>query len=669
MAKKKPGKTQLPLFPPESAWQPPNMADLPSDWNRTDRLVIDVETRDEQVREMGIGVRRPGCYMIGYSVKLKGGPAFYVPFRHENGDNVDETQALSYMRSQIKKFKGEVIGANLSYDLDYLAEEGAVFREVEYFRDIQMADPLLYELHPSFSLKNIGERYGIHAKDETLLREAARSYGVDPKGGLWRLPARYVGAYAEGDVNSPLEIIERQERLIDSRGLRKIYDLESKVLPVLVKMRRRGVLVDVDRMEKIDKWSLDQETKLLQFVKDETSYDVGVGNVWKSEAMAEPLKRLGIEVPKTAQGLDSITKDILDNVNHPVADALKQARKVNKLRTTFVSSVLRYMTGGRIHCTFQQMARETEGGDQKGARYGRLSCTDPNLQQQPSRDEFAKEWRSIYLPEPGKLWCSADYSQQEPRWTTHFASLTKFKRANIRESAIKARDAYRNNPDTDSHAMMAELTGLPRKPAKAVFLGLCYGEGGGKLSEDLGLPTRIAVAFRHEGQRQQEYFETESAAQAWLSENPNVTNVFKWRAAGVEGQKILDQFDNRAPHIKALAKMATERANNKGEVKTILGRQLHFEVDQGGGYKFTHKALNRIIQGSSADQAKQAIVDLDAEGHYLQLQVHDEIAASVDDEKEANQIGDIMNNCVKAEVPFKVDVELGTSWGDSMKDD
>ena len=616
---------------------------------------------------MGIGVRRPGCYMVGYSVKLQGGPSFYVPFRHQNGDNVDETGALRYLRDQVKQFKGEVVGANLSYDLDYLAEEGAVFREVEYYRDIQIADPLLYELHQSFSLKNIGERYGIMAKDEKLLTEAARAYGTDPKSGLWRLPARYVGAYAERDVQSPLDIIERQERLIDKKGLRQIYDIESKVIPVLVKMRRRGVLIDYDKMQRVAAWSLKEETKALELVERETGYKIGVGNVWNAAAIAEPLKRIGIDVPVTAKGQDSVTKDLLGSIDHPVAGWLAHARKVNKLRTTFVASVERYMCNGRIHCTFNQMARETEGGDQKGARYGRLSCTDPNLQQQPARDEFAKDWRSIYLPEPQTLWCSADYSQQEPRWTTHFAALTPFKSKRVRDAAMRARDAYRNNPNTDSHAMMAELTGLPRKPAKAVFLGLCYGEGGGKLCEDLGLPVRWAVTYKIGENREKKFFESEGLAREFLHQNPEATNVFLWKAAGEEGQRILDQFDERAPHIKELAKAATQKANTQGEVKTILGRTLHFEMeDTGGGYKYTHKALNRVIQGSSADQAKVALLELDKEGHYVQLQVHDEITASVDSEKEANAIGHIMATCVEAEVPFKVDVEIGKSWGDSM---
>lgn len=316
------------------------------------------------------------------------------------------------------------------------------------------------------------------------------------------------------------------------------------------------------------------------------------------------------------------------------------------------------MINGRIHCTFNQIARETESGDQKGARYGRLSCILPNLQQQPSRDEFASFWRSIYVPDEGGIWGCLDYSQQEPRWTTHFAAsmnLTK---------APEAAKQYRDDPTTDNHDMMAELTGVARKQAKAIYLGLCYGEGGAKLCDDLGLPTRWAVSIKSQhSKREVHYFESQH--EATIAKDEFEGETFMWRAAGKEGQEILDKFDRKAPFVKKLAKAAEKRAKQKGFIVTVGGRRLNFPEGARGGYDFTHRALNRLIQGSAADQTKTAMVNAFDAGFDLQLQVHDEFDATFSSVEEAKACGKIMTDCIPGTlVPFKVDVEMGPSWGE-----
>ncbi len=647
---------QLPLIPPECNWTVPTMADLPS-WKGAKRVGMDCETNDRHLKELGIGVRR-GAYMVGVSFAIEDGPSYYLPWAHEGGDNLDKEQVLGYLREQAKTFDGDVVGMNLSYDLDYFWEEEINFPEVRFFRDIQIADPLIYELHHNYSLKSIAERYGLPGKNEDKLREAASAYGVHPKSGLWRLPARYVGEYAEDDARNPLRILRRQERLIDEKDLWGIYDLESRVLPVLVRMRRRGVCIDQDKLTQIEDWSLREEAKALAFVRTETGVKIEVGNVWKADSLVPALEYIGIELPRTSSGQKSVSQEVFAMVDHPVTKALARARKVNKLRTSFAASMRTYMTNGRIHCTFNQIARETETGEQKGVRYGRISATNPNLQQQPNPEkepEIAGEWRKIFLPEEGAQWCIADYSQQEPRWTTHFAAIMDFKGA--REMAQR----YHDDPTLDNHAMMAELTGLARYPAKTVYLGLCYGEGGAHLCGQLGLPTRWACAWGAWGERTIVYFEDQSEADAHCAE---IGEGFVWKAAGLEGQAILDKFDERAPFIGKVAKAAKKRANARGFVTTVLGRRLHF-VKENGKYGWTHKAFNRVIQGSAADQMKKSLVEIDAAGYWMMLQVHDEADNSVADRAEGERIGLIMKDTLPARVPFKVDIEIGPSWGEA----
>jgi len=646
---------QLPLWAPESDWRPPSLSELPS-WAGAKRVAMDCETRDPHLSELGLSVRRGG-YIVGISFAIEDGPKFYLPYRHEGGDNLPTENVLAYLKEQCKAFDGDIVGANFNYDLDYLLEEGFEFPNVRYFRDIQLADPLINELHKSYSLQNIALRYGLPGKSEDLLIEAAQAFGVSPKSGMWRLPARYVGEYGEMDADQPLKILRKQEKIIDDAGLWEIYNLESEVLPVLVNMRRRGVRIDQDKLQQIEEWTLVEEAKALKVVDNATGVKVAVGDVWKSGAIAPALEYIGVKLEKTSTGQDSIHKDLLAGIDNPVAQSLAWARKVNKLRTTFAKSIRRFMVNGRINCTFNQIARETEKGDQKGARFGRLSSTDPNLQQQPSRDDFAAMWRSIYLPEEGGLWACCDYAQQEPRWTTHVAAVLKL------PGALAAAQAYHDNPDLDNHQFMADLTGLPRKQAKPVYLGLCYGEGGAKLCDDLGLSTRWACATGRGRDRRVEYFE--SQMQALEARRASGGDGFVWRAAGEEGQRILDVFDERAPFIRLAAKRAEKKAKQQGFIWTAGKRRLHFPQKADGTYDWVHKAFNRYVQGSGADQMKRAMVEIERAGYWLMLQVHDEANNSVDSPKEAKIIGEIMSNVMPAKVPFKVDVEIGPSWGEA----
>lgn len=669
------------FFMPKSNWTLPDLSSLPS-WKGAKRVAIDAETRDVDLPLLGPGTMRDG-YTVGWGFAIEGGPKHYLPFRHESGDNLPEEAVLRYLRDQLKNFEGEIVGANLAYDYDYGLNDGFQFNPNAKLRDVQIAAPLINELEFSYSLAKIGERLGIQAKDETLLLEAARALSLDPKQGLWRLPGRFVGEYAEKDVDSPLEIFRLQQDIITQQGLQQIFDVESDLLPVLVKMRRRGVRIDTDKLEQIERWAEAQEKEALATVKHMTGVDIGFGNVWKPGPIAPALEAIGMRLNRTSKGQPNIDKKVLD-YDHPVPKAILRARKVNKIRTTFAASIRKYLVNGRIHCTFRQMATSSDDDDEGtvGVRYGRLSAADPNLQQQPSPDrdrEIAGEWRKIFIPEDGAIWGCNDYSQQEPRWTTHFAAVMDLPKA--QEAARR----YRDDPSTDNHEMMTRLIygdelvdtwksskspefKINRGYSKNIFLGLCYGEGGAKLCHDIGKPTRWAHFYGRWNDRKVDYYETKEEAMAARAEMG--TGFYK-EVAGKEGQLILDKFDEEVPYVRKLAERASEIASQRGYVKTILGRRLHFESREDGSYDFTHKSLNRIIQGSSADQTKLAVVELDRAGFFIQLQVHDETDGSYASVEEAKRAGQIMKDCIldycTPQVPFQVDTECGPSWGEIGK--
>lgn len=642
-------ETQLILFEPSAEWQPPDLASLPS-WKGAKRIGIDCETRDPLIRVLGPGPRRGGK-MIGFSFAIEDGPKHYLPWGHEGGGNLPEENCKAYLREQFKHYDGEIVGANLSYELDYMWTEGIDSpnnRKVKRYYDVQIAEPLIWELHMKYSLDAILQRWGFAGKTESKLKEWADAYGLDPKQDMWRAHSKFVGEYAEDDAAEPLKLLRKLEHKLDEDQLLRVWDIESRLLPALTRMRFRGVRVDERRLDLVEEWSIREEQKACDLIKHETGIALRVGTLNNADVLRPALEAAGLSHATTAAGLEAL--------KHPVASAMVRARKFWKLRTTFVESVRKYMTQGRIHCSFHQMRKTDEGDDEnKGVAYGRLSCTDPNMQQQPGAkdEEVGPVWRSVYRPDTD-LWASNDYSQQEPKWSFHISELMEY------PGAKEICDALRANPDLDTYQPLADACGIKRKPAKIVWLARAYGQGGGQLCDNLGLPTRYMTWDRDnkckvpvESQRGQELI---------------AAGNFSWRDAGEEAQAtIIDPFDNRMPFLKMAAKAATRRAATKGFVRTVLGRRLHFEKDMKGEYQWTYKAFNREVQGCAADQTKASVVAMDEAGFPLQLQVHDEINWSVASREEAEEGARIMRETIPLRIPVKVDVELGDSWGDSMK--
>lgn len=663
------------------------MSNLPQ-WGLADCIGYDVETKDPRLKEkpsVGPGVYRKDGHVVGYGIAIENGPSLYLPIRHEGGDNLPEEGVIRYMQDESRRFKGQAILANGMYDVDWSENDGIIFKPEATLRDIQIAEPIIYELHHSMGLDSILERYGEPAKDEELLREAMLTYGLagkkrnDFKSQLYKCPARYVGQYCEWDAAGPIRVFRKMEPRLTSMNLWDVFNLETKVMRVLLKMRKRGVLVDLDKLTKIEEWSLEEERKALAEIKRLTGIQLAVGSVWAKETLVPVFQSLGITLKKMKVKKNGKPEYQIDKAlmsvhvqDQPAIKALAWARKVNKLRTSFGASVRRSVCpDGRIHCSFKQIAVEDDEGEEKGARFGRMSCVAPNLQQQPSRDEFAQEWRSIYIPEHGTEWGCLDFSQQEPRWTTHFAASVNITPgsplarqlgwAGKLQGAEETCQAYWDDPTLDNHEFMAKLTGLKRKFAKNLYLGLCYGEGGAKLCHDLELPTAWAVIFK--GRPGKTIFDTQEEAMEAIENYDGVARYFE--TAGAEGQKIIDTFDARAPFIRKLAEVCKARAESTGCIRTAGGRLLHFPRKKDGSYDYTHKALNRLIQGTSADQMKTGMVLIDEQmpDFFLQLQVHDELDASGTREQ-FRQAAAIMRDCMgKTKVPFRVDVEAGPNWG------
>ncbi len=618
--------------PPDSDWRPPPPSEWP-DWAPAKRVGIDTETYDPFLKTLGRSVRRGG-YVAGFSIALQGGPSLYLPLRHEGGDNVeDPEQALAYLRYQTKRYPRIVVGANIGYDLDYLAEEGIEFPLAE-IRDVQIAEPILDEHRRSYALDGLGDSWLGRRKDEALLRAAAKAYCFDPKADLWRLPARYVGPYGEADAELPLAILDLQEREIGAQGLDEVYGLETALIPLFHAMTRLGVRINVDELERLEDEFREKERAACAEVKHQTSVNL-LDGVWEPERCASVLAEIGVTCPRTPKNdQPSVTVEFLESIEHPVAALIRRARQMNKARTTFCAQIRERITNGRVHCEWHQLPHEVEGGKRQGAVSGRPSATNPNLLFIPTRDpEIGPLFRRLFIADEGLSWSKLDFSSQEPRIAIDKAHRLELPRA----AEVVAR--YVEDPATDCHQMTADLTGRSRTIAKGIFLGLLNGMGGGKLCEFyLNLPT------------------------VWKIYEPTGT---RYLAAGPEGQYILDEFNREMPFFKKLAKRAKEQADTDGFITTLLGRRCRFPTDDTGNYAWTWKALNRYIQGSAADQTKQAMLDVWRELHVVpHLQAYDELGVSVEDRPAAQAIADLMEVAVPISVPARVDVTLGTNWGD-----
>ena len=597
------------------------------DLSSATEIAIDLETRDDGISEgLGAGWAIGKGYVIGFAVAVEGWQGYY-PFKHFGGGNMIPTQVISYMK-EICALPCRKIFHNAQYDLGWLQAMGIqVNGEIV---DTMVAAAIVDENRWAYNLNALAKDYLGEIKAETDLKEAAKDHGIDPKAEMWKLPAEHVGFYAEQDARLTFLLWQRFKHEILTQNLTTTWELESKVLPTILKMRQRGVRVDVDKASRLTVEFAAQEKVLLQKINKLVGKDI---DIWAARQIGEAFDKLKIEYPRTENtGAPSFTQNWLHNSKHQISQLIVQAREINKFHNTFLANILKYEHKGRVHAEINQLR-----SDQGGTVSGRISMSNPNLQQLPARNkEFAKKIRGIFLPEEDHKWGSFDYSQQEPRMVVHYA-------ASIGEGYEGSQELVRayENASADFHQTIAELVGIERSQAKTIGLGLMYGMGKNKLALSLGLSKE-------------------------------------------EAEVLISKYNRKVPFVKMLSDRCMKKANDEGVIRTKKGRKCRFDMwetrDFGihtaetfenavakygkDGIKraFTYKALNRLIQGSAADQTKQAMVSCYEAGYLPILQIHDELCFNVKDGDEL-KIKEIMENCMEFKVPSVVDISIGDDFG------
>lgn len=620
------------------------------------RIGVDVETRDPYLKTWGPGWARPdGGYIVGVSLAVED-KKFYLPMRHKGGGNMDPRRVTRYVRDQLKHPHIEYVMHNSLYDLGWLGRENMPVKGKVF--DTMVAASLIDEYRYSYTLNAVASTYIGQQKEEDGLEAAAAEMGLDNrkiKENLWQMPAAAVGGYAEQDAALLMPLATELLRLIKLEQIENAFNVDMELLPYLVEIRRRGIRVDLDAVERAGKGI---ERKVRGYQKELDKMCGFPVEVFSAASVAKAFDKFRIPYPVTAKkGAPSFTKDWLEAHQSDLAKLVTTVRKFGRAKSTFIDSMLlEHQVNGRIH---GQM--HPSKSDDGGTRTGRFSHTDPNLGQVPARDpELGPLIRGCFLAEEGEEWGAFDYSQQEPRLTVHYAAREKL------PGSEEALNYYRNDPGADYHQMVADMANIARKPAKTINLGLTYGMGGVKLCLRLGLPIVHRVELNSDGSVRRE-----------------------WDEPGEEGKALLAKYHAGVPFVAPLMELASNRAQNVGFIRTISGRKARFSLwDAGYGTKafprwkalkeyrgkrirraYTHKGLNTLIQGSAADQTKKAMLDCAKAGYLPLLQIHDELAFSIGDKKQVDVIKKLMVDAIPLLVPSKVDAELGKSWGDSMKGD
>ena len=610
------------MFEAQTEWVKPD--EFP-DLRQANTIAIDLETHDPDLRSKGSGSIVGRGKVVGIAVAVDGYSG-YFPFDHEGGGNLEKSKVIQWF-TDICQSPADKIFHNAMYDVCWIRAMGIKINGNIY--DTIIAASLVNENRFRFDLGSLGWDYVGKGKNETELNQIAKEWGLDPKADMWKLPSMYVGNYAERDAELTLALWKVLQKELSDQDLGSIFELETDLFPCLVDMRFLGVKVDVSRAHELKRQLTLQEEMLLHKIKKETGIDT---QIWAARSIAKVFEKLHLPFDRTEKtNSPSFTKNFLSSHEHPLVKMIAEAREVNKAHTTFIDTIIRYEHLGRIHADINQIR-----SDNGGTVTGRFSYSNPNLQQIPARNkDLGPLIRSLFLPESGCEWGCFDYNQQEPRLVVHYASLDQD------ASVFHVKNAYQEG-DADFHTIVAKMADIPRTQAKVINLGLFYGMGKAKLQAELGVSKEKA-------------------------------------------EELFSIYHNRVPFVKKLMRGVSNRAQQRGQIRTLLGRLCRFHLwepnsfgmhkalpleqavqEHGPGIRraYTYKALNKLIQGSAADMTKKSMLDLHKEGIIPHIQIHDELDISVENDKQAKQITEIMESAVDLEIPNKVDYESGKNWGD-----
>ena len=608
-------------------------------------VAVDIETYDPNLKTKGLGAIRNDGFICGIAVAT-GKDTSYFPLHHSDTELTMGKKLKIWKVLNEKIFQNEKITKvfhNAMYDVCWIrAVTGSMIKG--RIVDTMIAASVIDENRFRYSLDALSKDYIGDSKYKYDLQQKTLEWSggmvKDPMSNMHKLPSSIVKDYAKQDVDLTFKLWNLFDKKLDEvlytkengeqKTCRKIFELETKLFPCLVDMKFKGVRIDIQKAKKFGAHLKKRRDQIVTAIRKRTTKKI---DIWAASSIKILLDHLDIKdykvTPKSK--MPQLPKDYLKTHKNKCLRMIAKAREYDKAANTFVDGLLDYVHNGRIHADINQIR-----SDNGGTVTGRFSMSNPNLQQIPARHpELGPLIRSIFIPEKKHTWGSFDYSQQEPRILVHYAKLQNL------EGVDEIVDAYKAG-DADFHQVVADMAGIERKQAKTINLGLMYGMGKNKLMAELGLMKDSA-------------------------------------------EKLIKQYHSKAPFVKQLMENVSRKANDRGKIRTLLGRACHFDLWQPvqfGVFKplpleqarkeydeplkraFTYKALNKLIQGSAADMTKKSMVALYENGIIPHIQIHDEVDISVESPTKAEEIIEIMEAAVELQVPNKVDFEQGDNWGD-----
>jgi DNA polymerase I-like protein with 3'-5' exonuclease and polymerase domains len=634
-------------------WRPPS--ELP-DLRHAGIIALDTETHDAALAaDRGSGWATHQGHLCGISVAYRADGALcslYIPIRHPDTENFAAEQVYAWLKDLIAA-DVRFVTQNGLYDWGWLRTEGNVrMPPAERLEEIGALATIVDENRRRYNLEELCKWRCLPGKDTALLEQGAAAIGLSkrdkPRANIWRMPAHFVGPYAEQDAVSTLALFESLNPVLDHEGTRDAYRLEVDLLPMVHEMRRRGVRIDTAMAEQARDQLLQKRDAVFAELSEKLGTNVGMAEIGRTKWLAETFDKHSVKYPRTAKGNPSFTAGTTGWMHkhaHWLPQLVAKADRYNKAAVDFLEThILGHVINGRVHAEIHP-----HRNDEGGTRSLRFSYSNPPLQQMAARNgEIAPLIRGVFLPEEGEVWAKPDISQQEFRFIVHYAAKLKLTRAEA------AAERYRADPNTDFHDLVAELTGLDRKQAKNVNFAKAFGAGVRKFAAMIGKP--------------------ESEAQA-----------------------IYARYDRMLPFVHQLAKRCEHTAASRGYLELCDGARRHWDdwvawtnwkgtgpcsreeaerrindpshpwCRKGPPHRIdTHKAMNALIQGSAARHTKLWMRACWREGIVPLLQMHDCLDLSVSSPEQAERVAQLGREAVALEVPIQVDLKFGRNWSDAV---
>jgi DNA polymerase-1 len=581
------------------------------------RFAIDLETTSLEPRRADI---------VGYAICWQPGVAWYVAVRGPEGTTtLDPAAVLKAFRPLLEDPKIAKINQNIKYDFLVLRQQGVEMAGLA--GDSMIADYLLHAGERSHNLQTLSRTHLQHEAIpiSELIGKGKKQLSME------QVPPADVAIYAGEDADCAWRLCEVLEPELARQGLKQLYDdLEVPLIAVLAEMEFNGIRLDVPRLQRLGAEMTQQLARIEQDIYQVAGRPFNIASLGQlRQVMFEELKlpvkrRTGITGKAST---DQETLDWLAEQGHELPRLLVEHRKLAKLKGTYVDALPALVNPqtGRVHASFNQTVAAT----------GRLSSSDPNLQNVPIRTEEGGQIRQAFIPAEGWLLLTADYSQIELRLLAHFSEDDELRRAFALDHDIHTAVAAQVFGVAEK-----EVTAAMRRMAKTVNFGVIYG------MSDFGLAQRLRIPRE----------EAEQFIKAYFARYP----------------KVLHYQD----HLLA-------EARKSGQVRTLLGRRRAFDpsvLRPDSTYKqrsqAEREAINMEIQGSAADLIKAAMLAIyrrlrrEKRQARLLLQIHDELVFETPPDEAATLgrlVAQEMTGALadKLQVPLKVDVATGPNWLDT----